>query len=271
MAEKTVTIFKDMYFGLSYQYDKYPDMLEFKYHNHNDVYEIVLFLSGDAELCVEGNTYKLSPYDIAIVRPFEMHRIECLSGKPYERVLMYTTDEYCRKNNCESFLGIFKERSLGSDNLIPSDIVKSSGLLGAVNRMRQYCEDNAYTAANGVMTEFLYLLNNSKSMMHKSYAKDRRIREIIVFINENLTEDISLDSLSQQFFINKYHLCKAFKKNTGYTIIQYINHKRILLVQELHKGGQSLIQASSNAGFNNYSHFYKMYVNFMGESPKNML
>lgn len=93
MTEKTVKIFPNMYFGLTHCYDEVPDNNDFKLHNHDDVYEIVLFLSGDSEFYAEGNVYKLKPYDMLITRPFEMHHIRCLSAKPYERIICI-----CRQN-----------------------------------------------------------------------------------------------------------------------------------------------------------------------------
>ena len=176
-----------------------------------------------------------------ITRPFEMHHIRCLSAKPYERIILYLSTEYFKQNRCEEFEDIFINRPPGTGNLIPSDIVKDD-LLNPINRISVYIHNGSLTAANGV----------------------------IMYINEHLSETITLDFLSEKFFINKYHLCKLFKKNTGYTLSQYINHKRILLVRELHTQGQSLLEASTNAGFNNYSHFYRQYVKKTGMTPKNM-
>ena len=243
MTEKTVKIFPNMYFGLTHCYDEVPDNNDFKLHNHDDVYEIVLFLSGDSEFYAEGNVYKLKPYDMLITRPFEMHHIRCLSAKPYERIILYLSTEYFKQNRCEEFEDIFINRPPGTGNLIPSDIVKDD-LLNPINRISEYIHNCSLTAANGVV--------------------------IIMYINEHLSESITLDFLSEKFFINKYHLCKLFKKNTGYTVSQYINHQRILLVRELHTQGQSLLEASTNAGFNNYSHFYRQYVKKTGMTPKNM-
>ena len=269
MTEKTVKIFPNMYFGLTHCYDEVPDNNDFKLHNHDDVYEIVLFLSGDSEFYAEGNVYKLKPYDMLITRPFEMHHIRCLSTKPYERIILYLSTEYFKQNRCEEFEDIFINRPPGTGNLIPSDIVKDD-LLNPINRISVYIHNGSLTAANGVIIEFLYLLNTSKSAISPSKSKDKRISDIIMYINEHLSETITLDFLSEKFFINKYHLCKLFKKNRGYTLSQYINHKRILLVRELHTQGQSLLEASTNAGFNNYSHFYRQYVKKTGMTPKNM-
>ena len=232
MTEKTVKIFPNMYFGLTHCYDEVPDNNDFKLHNHDDVYEIVLFLSGDSEFYAEST-------------------------------------EYFKQNRCEEFEDIFINRPPGTGNLIPSDIVKDD-LLNPINRISVYIHNGSLTAANGVIIEFLYLLNTSKSAISPSKSKDKRISDIIMYINEHLPETITLDFLSEKFFINKYHLCKLFKKNTGYTLSQYINHKRILLVRELHTQGQSLLEASTNAGFNNYSHFYRQYVKKTGMTPKNM-
>ena len=44
-----------MYFGLTHCYDEVPDNNDFKLHNHDDVYEIVLFLSGDSEFYAGSN------------------------------------------------------------------------------------------------------------------------------------------------------------------------------------------------------------------------
>ena len=114
MTEKTVKIFPNMYFGLTHCYDEVPDNNDFKLHNHDDVYEIVLFLSGDSEFYAEGNVYKLKPYDMLITRPFEMHHIRCLSAKPYERIILYLSTEYFKQNRCEEFEDIFINRPQGT-------------------------------------------------------------------------------------------------------------------------------------------------------------
>lgn len=269
MPDKPIIIFPDVNFGVTHRLDELPDNDDFKLHNHDDIYEIVLFLGGDAEFYVEGNVYKLRPYDVIISRPFEMHHIQCKSKKPYERIILFLKADYFKNNRCEEFEKIFTDRQPGTGNLIASDIVKDT-LLNPINRICVYIKEGSLTAANGVMIEFLYLLNGTKSAISPSKSKDKRISDIIMYINDHLSETITLDFLSERFFINKYHLCKIFKKNTGYTLNQYINHKRILLVRELHSQGQSLLEASTNAGFNNYSHFYRLYVKKTGMTPKNM-
>ncbi len=246
-----------------------PDRLEFKLHNHDDIYEIVLLHDGDCEFVVEGNTYKVERRDIIFTRPFELHHIICLTDRTYERTILYLKADFFREHDCGEFLDIFENRELGTGNTVCAAL-SDNELQSCMGRILKYYNKRAYKAAEGAIYEFLYLLNNAKSIEDNHYAKNERIRDIIVYINNNLTENLKIDEISAKFFIDKYYLCKSFKKNTGYTLNRYINYKRILLVQELHRQGQTLLQASLNAGFNSYAHFYKTYVKQTGQPPKSM-
>lgn len=268
--EKDVFVFDGFNFGFRHSRDTAPDNAKFRLHNHNDIYEIMLFLGGEAEFCVEGSVYKLKPYDIVFVRPFEMHRIECLSDKAYERALLFVNRNYFADESCAAFSEIFENRPLGKDNLIGAKFAKEN-LVDAVKRIEKYVNAGEMVVANCAVTEFLYLLNKSKKDAYSPKPQDKRISDIIIYINENLSENISLDELAEKFYIDKFYLCKIFKQNIGYTLNQYINYKRLLLVRERRSMGESLLEASVNAGFNNYSHFYRMCVKQTGSPPKDMI
>ena len=75
----------------------------------------------------------------------------------------------------------------------------------------------------------------------------------------NLSNDISLDRLANEFYVSKYHLCSIFKKFTGLTIGEYTTQKRLSMADDLVKEGESLSDAALKAGFKNYSSFYKAY------------
>lgn len=270
MHELDIISFNEgMDFSIVHKKSENPNLLDFELHNHDDIYEIVLLLDGDCEFIVEGNTYKIEPRDIVFTRPFEFHHIACLTARTYERIILYIRADYFTNNSCEEFLDIFRNRKIGTGNLISANITGNT-IRHCMERLYEYYSDGAYKAANGVVMEFLYLINNTKSKTDNFYTKNERIRDIIVYINRHLTDELSLDELSEKFFIDKHYLCKSFKKSTGHTVKQYINNKRILLAQELHRSGQTLLQASLNSGFNSYAHFYKTYVKQTGKSPKSM-
>lgn len=269
MQNKGIEIFDGKNFGIVHKTDNSPNQINFKLHNHDDLYEVVLLLNGDCEFCVEGNVYKLGLHDIVFTRPFELHHIVCLSEKVYDRIIIYIEIDYFKNKNCLKFLNIFENRGLGIHNLIVSDIADTV-IIDCITRLYSYCHQNAYDVADNVLYEFLYLINEAKNISENFYTKNERVRDIILYINNHLTEDLCLDTLQNKFFTPKQYMCKMFKKNTGYTINKYINYKRILLAQQLHRSGQSLLQASLNAGFHSYSNFYKNYLKQFGTAPKSM-
>ena len=94
-----------------------------------------------------------------------------------------------------------------------------------------------------------------------------KINDIKKFIDEHITEDLSLDLVAAEFGISKHYLCHLFKRNTGYTVLQYIKRKRFCLMKEYFISGMSLIDAAMLAGFRSYSNFYRAYFNEFGKAP----
>lgn len=261
---------RDYHYGYDYVYtvDNTPkNDDEFKLHNHDDRYEIVLFLTGNAEFHIEGNIYRSHPHDIYIARPLEMHQNYFLSPDKYSRVVIHIPLNFFRDNQCPELEKVFLNRSLGKDCQIPASIVDRE-MYHLLMKMNRYLKKGAYGIAKCVFLEFLYLLNHIEEPLTAPVAADQRINKVLLYINEHLDTELTLDRLSSEFYMNKYHLCRIFKKVTGYTINHYINYKRLLLAKELHGRGQTLLEASTNAGFNNYAHFYRMYRREFGSSPR---
>jgi len=54
------------------------------------------------------------------------------------------------------------------------------------------------------------------------------MRDIINYIDFNLTEDLALNAIAERFSVNPSHLSKQFKKEMGKTLTDYVNEKRIV-------------------------------------------
>lgn len=99
MVDEIITAYYqlDSEFGYDFVYniDNTPkNDAEFKLHNHDNLYEIDLFLSGNAEFHIEGNIYRAHPHDIFIARPYEMHHNVFLSSDKYERIVIFISLDF---------------------------------------------------------------------------------------------------------------------------------------------------------------------------------
>ena len=66
-----------------------------------------------------------------------------------------------------------------------------------------------------------------ESNISSSYKVDRKLDEIISYINSNYEKDLSLDSLAQKFYISKSYLMHRFKDVTGGSVHSYITKSSI--------------------------------------------
>lgn len=99
-------------------------------------------------------------------------------------------------------------------------------------------------------------------------SKYRSVYAIINYIHTNYSEELALDALSAQFFMNKFYLCEVFKKVTGMSPNQYIINCRLMRAKELLLDGYSVEDACARSGFNNMSHFSRTFKNKVGMNPK---
>jgi len=87
------------------------------------------------------------------------------------------------------------------------------------------------------------------------------------YINNHLTEEISVETIAESCYISRYHLMHLFKGETGYTLFDYITEKRLALARDLLKTGMPVTEACFASGFKNYSTFFRAYKKHFHSSP----
>lgn len=262
---------KDYYFKAEEKYATKSSNESFYLHSH-DEYEIYMFLDGDSNCVVENTSYPLKPGDMLVFRKNEMHRVYHNKKTPYKRFILMVSPEFFSKYNCEEYERVFKDNSFDDSNKINAEIVRASGIFDAVMRLKNYTneyKDLNAPVATGIVTEILYLIGKI-STFETPARGSRLIKNIIAYINTNIDKDLSLEKLSNDFFVSKYHLCRSFKKTTGQTIKEYINQKRLTLAEEYTNDGKTLSESAALAGFRDYSSFYRAFVKANDKKPKSI-
>jgi YesN/AraC family two-component response regulator len=241
-------------------------------HKHN-CYEIMYVLDGSVDHYIEGEKYRLTKGNALIINYNELHMLKNVSNN-FERMVVHISRDFITpfiSVNVDLFKS-FKAREQGRDNALTAEITSSNNFKEYFNRIEKLCRDD--TPENEIlikclMTEILVMLNKIHSEGGATSAKEysSAVKDVIRYINNHLTEDLSLDRITGTLYVTKTYLCHLFKKKTGISIVRYITYKRILLADELLSSGMSASEACYKSGFNNYSNFYKSYAKVMGHSP----
>ena len=94
------------------------------------------------------------------------------------------------------------------------------------------------------------------------------INEVITYINEKFTENISVSELADRAMLSQYYFIRLFKKSTGYTPHEYIINLRLNAAKYLLKSSQSSIkEICFSTGFSCESAFCSTFKKATGLSP----
>ncbi len=89
------------------------------------------------------------------------------------------------------------------------------------------------------------------------------------YINDHLSEELSVRELAGISFVSADHLTRLFKKKYGMTVSEYVQEQRISLAAELLKQGKlSISTISGMVGFGNYSYFTEQFKKRYGMTPR---
>ena len=95
------------------------------------------------------------------------------------------------------------------------------------------------------------------------------IFKILVYIDNNIFTKVTLDGLAHTFHYNKYYIVKLFKKEIGYTLIDYINKLKIYYsLKLLNNSAYSILKIAIDTGFYSLEYYSETFKKEIGVSPK---
>lgn len=257
--------------------------------HHHDFYEVYFFLNGEVEYWVEGRIFRLLPGDLLLINPMELHRPIVKTNSPvYERIVLWIDKEYLKAftNNSADLMRCFDSTSPTHTNLLrpaPGDRADITTHLGDLVRESYSAEFGANLAAQGLFLQFMVKLNRLAAslalasdtagvLVDKNLKKEHPetsplIARVLSYINEHYGEPLSLDDLSQRFFVSKYHLSHEFSKAVGTGLYRYITLKRLLIAKQMLSEGLPPGEVYGKCGFKDYTNFFRAFKAEYGISP----
>ena len=251
---------------------------EFTYHYH-DFNKILILLNGDVTYHIEGRSYDLMPNDIVFVNAGEVHKPIIHNALPYERIIIYVSTDFLSSYQKEGadLTSCFMQAHAKQSHVLRIKSFPSSRLNHCVERLEASLHDKEFAGElyqEVLFLEFMIELNRAALCDAISYisntSANKTILSIIEYLNDNLTEDISIDTLAEQFFLSRYYLMHAFKEETGYTIGNYLATKRLPLAKDLIAAGKHITEVCYACGYKNYSTFSRAYKKNFGKSPRDL-
>ena len=228
-------------------------------HIHDEL-EIYVLQEGDVSFMVEHKLYRLTPGDVIISKPNEVHN--CILNNPSVH------KHYCFwfDTSCDFFFKSFVDRNFGENNLITLDKNGKQELLALCDKIHKASASKDVQGEFVFASQFIYLLSN-KSYVTSTTVIPKNLQNILDYINTNFAYINSIDNLANKFFISRSTLCRLFATYLRTSPKLYLETKRLAHSRKLLKEGKSVFDACMEAGFPDYSNYIRLFKKRFGVTP----
>ena len=104
--------------------------------------------------------------------------------------------------------------------------------------------------------------NDKERVAHPS------IRRAIAFVREHFTEEIRLADVAREAGLSRFHFCRLFHRETGVSLRAYLHELRVSRAKALLADRHlTVTEVAYTVGFNDLSHFDRMFSRMVGRSP----
>lgn len=216
-------------------------------------HRLYLITDGTATLQLKDRTIFLEPDNIYYVPPFSVVGGKCDVFEHY----------FCHFSISEPFTNLTHfinfTHSISAneeDKALFENIVKNFP-----------CD----TPQKSLLVEGSFKLLFSKLFAGASIVHTQKLRfaSVLEFINKNYAQDITLDDLAREAYLNKKYFCKLFKEYFGQSPWQYLLQTRlnkacIMLLDN----NYSIREAAHKVGFEDEFYFSRIFKKIFGLSPR---
>lgn len=120
-----------------------------------------------------------------------------------------------------------------------------------------------------LMTHDNRRLSSTGFDLQKLYKRESRINSLKVYIDRNIGTGISITNAAAHMQMTESYFCRWFKRNTGNTLVQYVNKMKVEMVcRELIYSDRNISEIAYEKGFENISHFNRVFKELKKVSPR---
>ncbi|WP_373229322.1 helix-turn-helix domain-containing protein [Cohnella sp.] len=249
----------------------------YEWHYHEEI-EFLLILKGELTVYCTEEPLVLRKGDIALFGSSEPHKtIQTKDGNLSYLVFQVNLRKYWDASTLTS-MRHFSEviRPLSALNYIYRDSrdarTQTAAYIREIYREMNTNQVGYELAVSSMFKNILLLLlrHDSKQLLnYNDNPQLERFQSAVDYVEEHLSEKLSVTELSSLTNMSYTHFIKTFKKAIGMSFTDFVVYKRIKKAeQQLLTSELSIAQVAESVGISNLGHFYDLFRRHNDCSPK---
>lgn len=256
------------------------NFISFPVHWHEEM-EIIYVLSGSARYVVDFKEYIIGEGDILIIPPSSLHSFEQYAGEEFDAATIIFGQNMVNNSLIDICSSKYIMPIFNNEIYLPIYLKKGDDVCRQISEYMLEAIQEHLTKAEAyelrIRIAFLNLIqffykNNmyTKRAGNISTVKtSEQIKAVTNYIEENYSKKITLEMLAKFANISVYHLSHIFKKCTGQSPNEYLNHYRLTMAaNKLVSEDMAILNIAIDCGYNNISYFNRAFKNKYGVTPK---
>jgi len=239
------------------------------YHSHPN-YELHYVLSGSCEIELEDKTiFKISKNQFILIPPHLKHRITDESIGFSKLASLFSLVAHDNPEN-----SFYKTAELIAETPVvkkPSRYMKqlSAKIIEFARKKPTDLKNSLLFAFMAFITDMFRVLVGTHQVELRKRYNDKRFDDAINYINENVSEKLTVNDVANYIHISKKQLERLFDSILKQTPGTYIKNQRALRIRNLLlKPELSLDDIAEIMGYNNVSSMIKFYKRIEGNTPQ---
>lgn len=240
------------------------NMPGFSYPQYHNSYILYYINSGAGTLEIDGKKYILKENDAFLISPNKLAVQTADTQNPWELYFF-------------SFNGSLAEEILNRTVFKSGTVtvsLKPNNLPETILNATQFLNNNFHSELSTLEYFFKFIsyfdIYKTSPEQVKNFHEQKYVSEIKKYIQSNYLQTIKINDIADKLNINRSHLYRVFKKETGIGIEEYIINIRISHAKKLLS--ETFLPVSTIAslvGYKNYNTFFKIFKSNTGLTPVN--
>lgn len=240
-------VYRDIDFAHKLDNPSHPTEEYYKHMHH--FYEILYLVRGKIDYTVEAETHRLNAGDIVFIAPGKLHYATVDLSVPYERYVFKFPEQILPQFILDKLNG--KTAFFFNPEKFHSEISLFD------EYFEKYTKEELYTLFTCELLKLAVILCHDP--IQQAESNNDFISNITDYINANLGQPITMQTLTEKFHYSKSYINIEFKRQMKIPIMKYVRLKKILAAHKMITNGTKKSVAAEMFGFENYSTFYRAY------------